>query len=184
MGNSGLRKLLFAGDIVESPYRSLSDIKVINLDKEEVFLGDLTANKYAIVVNTGSQNPNFKQLINELNQFKQENKDKLEILAFPCNQFYNEPLNFKNIKDSYSNLAQFPVFQKVEVNGSYMHPLYKFLKRHSSLYNYKLLNGAKITEDFSKFLINTKGEVVSFYTASTPLSQIQKDLDTLKSSQN
>lgn len=36
MGNSGLRKILFEGDLVESPYRSLHDIKVINLEKEEV----------------------------------------------------------------------------------------------------------------------------------------------------
>lgn len=51
-----------------------------------------------------------------------------------------------------------------------MHPLYKYLKRHTSLYNFRLLNGEKITEDFTKFLVNKNGEVIAYYPASTPLS--------------
>jgi len=36
MGNSGLRKLFFPGDIVESQYKSIHEIKVLGLNKEEI----------------------------------------------------------------------------------------------------------------------------------------------------
>lgn len=54
MGNNGLRRIFFGGDLVESPYRTLHDIKVVNLDKEEITLGDHVADKYVLIVNTGS----------------------------------------------------------------------------------------------------------------------------------
>lgn len=45
----------------------------------------------------------------------------------------------------------------MEVNGQYMHPLYKFLKRNSTLYNVKQVGGERINEDFYKFLIDKNG---------------------------
>lgn len=36
MGNSGIRKIFFKGPEVESPYSSLYDMSVINIQKHEV----------------------------------------------------------------------------------------------------------------------------------------------------
>jgi hypothetical protein len=38
MGNTGLRKLVFPYDYVENKYKSIFDINVIDLDKNEVDL--------------------------------------------------------------------------------------------------------------------------------------------------
>lgn len=44
-----------------------------------------------------------------------------------------------------------------------MHPVFKFLKRHSDLYNIKLINAGEINEDFNKFLVKNDGKVFKFY---------------------
>lgn len=170
MGNSGFRKLLWGGDIVESPYRSLSDISVLSLEKGEMNLGDVIKGKMTIVVNTGSEHAGFLAQIGALNSLKAQNAEKLEVVAFPSNQFHNEPADFATTKAKYASVASFPVLQKLEVNGAFTHPVFKYLKRHSSLYNLTLLNGERITDDFCKFLCDAKGEVVAFYPSSVPIA--------------
>lgn len=57
----------------------------------------------------------------------------------------------------------FKVYQKVELNGEYTHPLYKYLKRNTpELYNSQLANGNNIREDFCKFLISEDGKVLRY----------------------
>jgi 3-oxoacyl-[acyl-carrier protein] reductase/meso-butanediol dehydrogenase/(S,S)-butanediol dehydrogenase/diacetyl reductase len=62
----------------------------------------------------------------------------LEILAFPCNQFFGQEPGSpeeikKHIEQNYN--AKFPVFEKTEVNGDNTHPLYAYLRFHSALGN-------------------------------------------------
>lgn len=53
---------------------------------------------------------------------------------------------------------------KVEVNGKYQHPVYKFLKRHSAaLYDENLCQGKNIPEDFCMFLVGKDGVPQKFY---------------------
>lgn len=57
-----------------------------------------------------------------------------EILAFPCNQFFNqesenEAAIKKFVKDNFN--ANFPIFSKIEVNGKETHPLFVYLRNHS-----------------------------------------------------
>jgi glutathione peroxidase-family protein len=55
------------------------------------------------------------------------------------------------------------VMQKVEINGHYTHPVYRFLKRHSpALYNAELCQGRNIPSDFCAFLVNRSGMPVKF----------------------
>jgi len=54
-------------------------------------------------------------------------------LAFPCNQFlYQEPGGADDIRACAVKRfnAQFTIFDKINVNGSNMHPVYAFLQHH------------------------------------------------------
>lgn len=60
------------------------------------------------------------------------------VLLFPTNQFKNEPNTYNHIKHAFHG---FTVFQKIEVNGKYTHPIFKFLKRNTpELYDTELAN--------------------------------------------
>jgi len=115
MGNSGLRKIFYPGDIVENKYNSLYDITVVDLDKKEVPLSQYK-NKVCLVVNVGSQNRDAPAELQELKQLQQHYGPLgFQVLAFPTNQFANEPGNYNQVKDCYAKRYEtsFPVFAKV-----------------------------------------------------------------------
>lgn len=67
----------------------------------------------------------------------------------------------KFVKNNFN--AQFTLFEKVEVNGPNTHPVYRYLRGRSQLFN-KAQNKAKVIPwNFAKFLVNGKGEVVRFF---------------------
>ncbi|EGR28328.1 hypothetical protein IMG5_178250 [Ichthyophthirius multifiliis] len=140
------KKIVFFNEYVENQYNSIHEIKSITLDKEEILIGDITKNKVVIVVNLGSQNNCYQEQINKLNELKKRFANQVEILG------------------------------KLEINGQYIHPLYKFLKRNSVLYNYKIMNGIKINEDFCKFLVDQQGKVYNYFPQNISFDIIQKDI--------
>lgn len=58
--------------------------------------------------------------------------------------------------------GNFIVIEKLNVNGSSAHPLYHFLKRHSSLYRQRTGKAMPIPWNYGKFLIDKLGSVVDF----------------------
>lgn len=93
----------------------------------------------------------------------------LEILAFPCNQFgEEEPGTNNQIVEFVCTRfkSEFPIFEKIEVNGNNASPLYKFLK--SGKWG---IFGDDIQWNFAKFLVNRDGKVVDrYYPTTSPLS--------------
>src|SRR3954471_14467781 len=87
--------------------------------------------KPLIIVNTASKcglTPQFKGL-QELNEKYHE--QGLEILGFPCDQFNNQ--EFTNIEETtqFCQLnygVTFPIFAKVDVNGTNADPVFTYLK--------------------------------------------------------
>ena len=87
-----------------------------------------------------------------------------EIVGFPCNQFGSqEPgtaediQQFCSIGGSYP--VSFPLMDKAEVNGDNAHPLYKWMKSEAP----GILGTEAIKWNFTKFLIDRKGQVVKRY---------------------
>ncbi|GAB2212022.1 hypothetical protein Droror1_Dr00025366, partial [Drosera rotundifolia] len=106
----------------------------------------------------------------ELNQLYGKFKDQgFEILAFPCNQFgEEEPGSNDQILDFVCTKfkSDFPIFNKIEVNGTNTAPLYKFLKSG----NWGIF-GDDIQWNFAKFLVDRNGKVVyRYYPMASPLS--------------
>lgn len=78
------------------------------------------------------------------------------------------------------NILLAHLFSKIEVNGHYIHPVFKFLKRNTpSLYDSALCEGKAIRDDFCKFLIAPNGIPVKFYSRNVPIEQIMADIGSL-----
>ncbi|VVB03691.1 unnamed protein product [Arabis nemorensis] len=96
-----------------------------------------------------------------------------EILAFPCNQFlYQEPGTSQEAHEFACTRfqAEYPVFQKVRVNGENAAPLYKFLKANKPTFL-----GSRVKWNFTKFLVGKDGLVIDRYGPMVTLS-IEKDI--------
>ncbi|GLT60218.1 hypothetical protein SLA2020_329930 [Shorea laevis] len=108
---------------------------------------------------------------------KYKSKD-FEILAFPCDEFGGqEPGNNENILDfaRTRSKAEFPIFDKVDVNDENTAPVYKFLKSSKV----GLLGDSRIKWDFTKFLVDKEGNVVHRYGLTTSLPSIEDDIKKL-----
>ena len=97
------------------------------------------------------------------------------ILGFPCDQFsHQEPGDEAEIKNfcTLTYDITFPLFAKIEVNGSNTHPLYAHLKKAQP----GLLGSEAIKWNFTKFLVDRNGEVLKRYAPTDTPEKIEADL--------
>jgi glutathione peroxidase len=134
--------------------------------------------KVILVVNTASNCGFTPQYQGLQTLYQQHQKNGLEILAFPCNQFKEqEKGNDEEIKqfcDLHFNI-QFPLFSKIDVNGDNAHPLFDYLKTQAP----GLLGSKSIKWNFTKFLINREGIVIKRYAPTTKPEDIEADIKEL-----
>jgi glutathione peroxidase len=148
---------------------SFYNFKAKTLGGKEISMEEYKG-KTVLVVNTASKcgfTPQFGGL-EEL--YKKYNDKGLVILGFPCNQFANqEPGDEKSIAEGclLNYGVTFPMFSKIDVNGTDAHPLYKYLK--SALPGF-LSN--RIKWNFTKFLIDSEGKPVKRFAPSTEPDKI------------
>lgn len=153
--------------------QNFHQFSAVNLKGKEVSMADFKGS-YVLVVNTASKcglTPQYEGL----EKLYQKYKDKgLVILGFPCNQFGNqEPGDEKSISEGclLNYGVTFPMFAKVDVNGSGAHPIFKYLKKELSGFL-----GGKIKWNFTKFLIDPQGNPVKRYAPTTTPEKIDNDL--------
>jgi glutathione peroxidase len=97
------------------------------------------------------------------------------VLGFPCNQFGGqEPGDANQIERfcSTNYAVTFPMFAKIDVNGSNAHPLYQYLKSAKSG-----LLGSSIKWNFTKFLIDREHDLVRRYAPSEKPEKLVKDIE-------
>ncbi|MFI8774138.1 glutathione peroxidase [Gordonia sp. NPDC062954] len=118
-----------------------------------------------LIVNTASK-CGFTPQYEGLEQLNREFADKgLRVLGFPCDQFaHQEPGDAEEIKNfcSLTYDVTFPMFAKIDVNGSDAHPLYEWLRAQK-----RGLLGGRIQWNFTKFLIDRDGNVVDRFAPTT-----------------
>ena len=134
--------------------------------------------KVLLIVNTASKcgfTPQYKGL---QKMFEQYAGRGLEVLGFPCDQFgHQEPGSEADI-NSFCEMnfgVSFPLFAKIDVNGKDAHPLFAHLKAEAP----GLLGSEGIKWNFTKFLIDRNGKVVSRYAPATSPESIAKDIEAL-----
>ncbi len=136
------------------------------------------AGKVLLIVNTASK-CGFTPQYDGLETLYKNYKDKgLEILAFPCNQFgAQEPGNEEEIKNfcSLTYDVSFPLAAKVDVNGDNADPLWDYLKQQQA----GLLGSRGIKWNFTKFLVDRKGNVVARHGPQVKPAALASDIERL-----
>jgi glutathione peroxidase len=135
------------------------------------------AGKVLLIVNTASKcgfTPQYEGLEALHREFAPRG---FAVLGFPCNQFgAQEPGDANQIAAFCENKydVTFPMFEKIEVNGFHVHPLFEHLKKAKSG-----LLGPSIKWNFTKFLVDRSGKVVARHAPTTTPQALKKEIEAL-----
>ncbi|MFW2095566.1 glutathione peroxidase [Acinetobacter sp. ULE_I057] len=149
----------FEAELLEGENKSFSDYK----------------GKVLLIVNTASKcgfTPQFAGLEKVYEKYKDQG---LEVLGFPCNQFGGQDPGTNEQIGTYCQRnygVSFPMFAKVNVKGPEAHVIFRYLTNNS-----KGILGNGIKWNFTKFLINKKGEVINRYAPTTKPEDIEQDIE-------
>jgi glutathione peroxidase-family protein len=156
---------------------SIYDISAAGIDGNLVSLNTYQG-KVLLIVNTASQcgfTPQYQGLQALYDRYASQG---LVILGFPCNQFgQQEPGNSEQIQSFCTTNfgVSFPLFQKIEVNGSNAHPLYQYLTKAAP----GIFGTEGIKWNFTKFLVDRTGKVVKRYPPTAKPEDLAKDIQAL-----
>ncbi|MBT5717828.1 MAG: glutathione peroxidase [Opitutae bacterium] len=147
--------------------KSLYDYEVFDIEGRETTLAPFKG-KVILIVNVASK-CGFTRQYKGLEELYAKYKTKgLVICGFPCNQFGSqEPASEKEIKEFCTAKfgVTFPMFSKIEVNGSKRHPIYEFLIGKNSQ------TAGNVKWNFTKILVGKNGEPVDrFGSITSPTS--------------
>jgi glutathione peroxidase len=156
---------------------ALFDIPVTTIKGEQKTLADF-GGKAVLVVNTASKcgfTPQYKGLENVWQQYKDQG---LVVLGFPCNQFGKQEPGDEGAISEFCELnfgVSFPLFKKVDVNGSDAHPLFINLKKSAP----GLLGSQGIKWNFTKFLLSADGTVIKRFAPTTKPEDLTAEIEAL-----
>jgi glutathione peroxidase len=152
------------------------DLEVLDEKQERCSLRKYEG-QVVLIVNTATE-CEYTEQYDDLEDLYQEYKDRgFTILDFPCNQFGEQaPGTLEEIlsfcADTYG--VSFPQFDKIEVNGPNESPLYAYLKANQE----KELS-KRIDWNFTKFLLDTKGNVIRRFEPIVKPNEIKKYIESL-----
>jgi glutathione peroxidase len=145
---------------------SVYDVPIDGLDGTPGVLAEQKG-KVSLIVNVASRcglTPQYEGLV----RLHQRYADRgFTVVGVPCNQFAGqEPGSAEEIKQFCSTTygVDFPLTEKVDVNGDERHPLY------SQLTEVDYFSGkpaGDITWNFEKFLVSSDGEVLGRFRPQT-----------------
>jgi len=154
---------------------SIYDISVKRLDGSDASLAEYRG-KTLLIVNVASR-CGFTPQYAGLEALYRKHRDRgFEVLGFPCNQFgAQEPGSEAEIGAFCSSTydVTFPLFAKIDVNGAAAHALYQHLKSAKP----GLLGTEGIKWNFTKFLVNGKGDVVARYAPKDTPESLDSAID-------
>lgn len=131
--------------------------------------------KVLLIVNTASKcgfTPQFEGLEALYEQYRERG---LVVIGFPCNQFGNQDPGSNDEIGAFCQKnygVSFPMMAKVEVNGRDAHPIFNWLKQQK---------GGVLTDNikwnFTKFLVDSNGQVIERYAPTTKPKAIEVDIE-------
>ena len=110
--------------------------------------------------------------------YKEYGDREFTILGFPCNQFGKQEPGSESDIQEFCQLnygVSFPMFAKVDVNGSTADRIFKYLKKTSK----GILSSEKIKWNFTKFLVNREGEVVARFAPTAKPKDLAAQIEAL-----
>jgi glutathione peroxidase len=157
------------------PMTTVYDFSAHTLTGKPRRMSDFKGN-VLLVVNTASK-CGFTPQYAGLEALYRKYKDKgLVVLGFPSNQFgEQEPGPESEIAEfcEVNYGVTFPMFAKVDVNGTGAHPLFKYLTSSKK----GLLGSQAIKWNFTKFLVGRDGTVQERYAPTTKPEDIEADIE-------
>ena len=156
--------------------KSIYNFTLKSIDNQPVNLESYKGS-VVLLVNVASRcgyTPQYKGLEALQRQFAPRG---FSVLGFPCNQFGGqEPGDARQIEQfcSTNYAVSFPMFAKIDVNGSNAHPLYQYLKNAKAG-----LLGSSIKWNFTKFLLDRSGKVVARHAPTTKPEGLTKEIEAL-----
>ena len=153
-----------------------------------------------LIVNTASK-CGFTPQYDGLEALYQEYKDKgLVVIGFPCDQFgHQEPGTNEEIAEfcRINHGVTFPLMEKIDVNGENAHPIYLWLygekpfagfgEGDTAMFMDRMLSGQDpeyasnpdIKWNFTKFLIDRKGQVVARFEPMVTPEALKAEIEGL-----
>lgn len=150
------------------------DLQIKDTNGKDVQMRDYQG-KVLLIVNTATKcglAPQFE----ELEALHQKYKEKgLVVIGFPCAQFLNqEPETNETVVNACKiNFGvTFLLTEKIDVNGSNVHPIFRYLKKQLP----GGLFGRGIKWNFTKFLITADGKPYKRFAPATKPQKLEKDI--------
>lgn len=134
--------------------------------------------KVMLIVNTATGcgfAPQFKGLQKLHDEYKEQG---FAVLGFPCSQFGNQEKETDNEVAQACELnfgVNFPLYSKINVNGSEAHPLFKLLTNEAR----GVLGSRSIKWNFTKFLVDRAGNIVKRYGSTEEPARLEGDIQKL-----
>ena len=155
----------------------LYGFSVKDASEKEVSLSNYEG-KVLLIVNTASK-CGFTPQYGELEElYKKYQSEGFEVLAFPCNQFGSQEPGSDEEIQNFCDLhfrTSFRIFSKVDVNGKKADPLFSYLSKEAK----GLLGTQKIKWNFTKFLVDRKGEKIKRFAPNVKPLALEGDLKKL-----
>ena len=179
---------------------NIYDFKFKSIDGEEISLSKYKG-KVIIIVNTASK-CGFTPQYEDLQKLYEKYKDQgLEIIGFPSNQFAEQEPGTNSDVKNFCQLnygVDFILSEKVDVRGAEAHPLFQYLTAEKPFegfdlnhpigkildsalkHNYPdILLGDSIKWNFTKFVIDRNGSVVSRNEPTTSPLDMEEEIEQL-----
>lgn len=153
---------------------TIYDFTVITAEGTQQPLADYRG-KVLLIVNTASKCGFTPQYAGLEALYRRYADRGFVVLGFPCNQFADQESGDMEEIRSFCSLSydiSFPLFTKIEVNGSNAAPLYQYLKSAAP----GLLGSQAIKWNFTKFLIARDGTVQGRYAPTTKPEQLEASI--------
>jgi glutathione peroxidase len=153
---------------------TLGDFHATTIDGKDQDLGSYVGD-VVLIVNTASKcgfTPQYEGLQKLHNRYAGQG---FTVLGFPCDQFgHQEP----GAEDEIAAFCErnygvsFPMFAKINVNGSDTHPLFAWLKDEK-----RGLGGGLIKWNFTKFLVGRDGKTIKRYAPQDEPEKLVADIE-------
>lgn len=178
---------------------SIYDFTVKDRKGNEVSLNDYKG-KVLLIVNTAT-GCGFTPHYEPLEAMYKDLKDKgFEILDFPSNQFADQAPGSDDEIHEFCKMkfgTEFPQFSKIDVNGETASPLFAYLatekpfegfgkglknialEKFSNMNNKKFGDKAYIKWNFTKFLIDREGKVISRFEPTVDMADVRAAVEAL-----
>ncbi|RIX50736.1 glutathione peroxidase [Paenibacillus nanensis] len=156
---------------------SIYDIEVKTIQGETQTLASYKG-KVLLIVNTATGcgfAPQFKGLQLLHDKYRDQG---FAVLGFPCSQFANQEKEHDRdiVQACEINFGvNFPLFSRINVNGSDAHPLFQYLTNEAR----GVLGSKSIKWNFTKFLVDREGNVVKRYGSTEEPEKLEEPIKKL-----